>query len=79
MCISHTKHQSGCISEVLRKITNPRRSLGDFSAAGMDFCNHAIVFAVVSQRNRNAKVNTFDLYVKFGKFEKQLVIMENIY
>jgi hypothetical protein len=28
----------------------------DFTAAGMDFCNHATVSAVVSQRIRNCKV-----------------------
>lgn len=62
MCISVAEHHSGCFPEVLRKITIPRRSVGDFSALGMDFCNHAVVFAVVLQRNRNAKVDTFDLH-----------------
>lgn len=59
MCISLTKHQSGCIPEVLWKITVSRSSVGDFTAPGLDFCNHAIVFTVVSQRNRNSKVNKY--------------------
>lgn len=75
MYFPFAEHQLGCFSKVLWKIADTWCCVGGFTRPSMDFCNHAIDFAIIPQRNCNAKVNTLIILKSFhfnGLFDDSL-------